>query len=267
LPGFYWYSPIRRAKPGTQVLLRHPTDRNREDGELQPLLVLGHFPAGRTMFLGLDSTWRWRRGFENRYLTPFWRQAVRWLALDRLKSGDRRHRLETTRSSYHLEERIVLDARVLDDDFRPSEEPTLTLTWSGPDGRPHELELALAGERPGVYRGGLQVERPGLYRAWIVGADNETVSSVEFDVLLPSRETADPSPDPQAMALLARKTGGLAVDLANIASVADELPGGEERREPISSHLEDAWDRLSTLLIALVLLSAEWILRKRVELV
>jgi hypothetical protein len=49
--------------------------------------------------------------------------------------------------------------------------------------------------------------------------------------------------------------------------LADEFPGDEERREPISSRLEDAWDNWTTLLIALGLLATEWILRKRAELV
>lgn len=266
LSGFYWYAPVRRAKPGTQVLLRHPFDRNAQDGELAPLLVLGHFPAGRTMFLALDSTWRWRWNYENRYLAPFWRQAVRWLALGRLKSGDRRYRLEATRAAYSLEERVVLDARILDQDFNPSREATQTVRLRGPDGRSRELELSRVDERPGIYRTGLQLDLPGLYRAWIE-VDGKRVSAAEFEVRLPSRESADPSPDPEAMRILARKTGGAALDLVNLADLADEFPGGEERREPISSRLEDAWDRFSTLLLALVLLAAEWILRKRVELV
>ena len=57
------------------------------------------------------------------------------------------------------------------------------------------------------------------------------------------------------------------VGLARIASLRDEFPGDEERREAISSRLEDAWDRWATLLLALGLLSTEWILRQRFELV
>jgi len=99
-----------------------------------------------------------------------------------------------------------------------------------------------AGGKSGVYRAGLQVDRPGLYRAWIERNGNR-VAAAEFEVLLPSRENADPSPDPEAMRLLASKTGGRAVDLANWAELADEFPGGDERREPISSRLDDAWDQ------------------------
>ena len=274
LRGFYWYLPVQKEKPGTEVLLRHPEDRSVQTGDNVPLLVAGHFPAGRTLFLALDSTYRWRYHYGDRYLETFWRNAIRWLALGRLKSGDRRYRLETTRSSYDLEDRVVFEARVLDEDFRPSTKPAQKIFWSGPEGTPDELELPLVKDRPGVYRGGLLVDRPGIYRAWIeaevrqgLEMRRQRVSPTEFEVLLPSRENADPSPDPEALALLASKTGGRSLDLANVRRLAEEFPGDEERREPISSRLEDAWDNWSTLLVALGLLSAEWILRKRAELV
>jgi hypothetical protein len=266
LRGFYWYAPVKKAKPGALTLLRHPWDRSPQTGESYPLLVLGYYPAGRTMFLGVDSTWMWRFHYGDRYHEAFWRNSIRWLALGRLKSGDRRYRLETSRTSYDLEDRVFLEARVLDEDFRPSQRGTQQVYWSGPDGQTQELELALTPDRPGVYRGGLQVDRPGLYRLWIE-TDGQRVTATEFEVVLPSRENADPSPDPEDMRLLASKTGGRAIALANTAALADEFPGGEERREPISSRLEDAWDTWTTLLLALGLLSAEWILRKRVELV
>ena len=97
--------------------------------------------------------------------------------------------------------------------------------------------------------------------------DGEPPATTEFEVSLPSLETADPSPDPEALAALARLTSGEALHLAELERLLETFPGGEERREPVSTSLEDAWDDWSTLLIALGLLSAEWILRKRVELV
>ena len=266
LRGFYWYSPVDKAKPGALTLLRHPTDRNPQTRELYPLLVLGYYPSGRTMFLAVDSTWMWRYHYGDRYHETFWRNAIRWLALGRLKSGDRRFRLATSRATYDLEDRIFLEARVLDEDFRPIKRPTQIIHWSGPDGVPQELTLTLSPDRDGLFRGGLQVDRPGLYRTWMTN-NGQRVSSAEFEVVLPSRENADPSPDPAAMRILALKSGGKALGLANVRELAEELSGGEERREPVSSRLDDAWDNWTTLLIALGLLSTEWILRKRVELV
>ena len=264
LRGFYWYSPVSRAKPGAQVLLRHPTDRNNHG--LFPLLVTGYFPAGRTLFLGVDSTWMWRYHWGDRYHERFWRNAIRWLALGRLKSGDRRFRIESPRSTYDLDERVTLEARVLDEDFKPSQRPVQEALLAGPEGRAEPISLAQVPGREGSYRTAFEVERPGLYRAWIE-VEGKRLSSTEFEVVLPSRENADPAPDPALLSSLASMTGGTAVDLANLDELLAEFPGDEERREPISSKLEDAWDRWLTLIVALVLLSIEWVLRKRWELI
>lgn len=266
LRGFFWYSPVAKAKAGTTTLLEHPTAISTHSGKPYPLLVLGHYPQGRTMFMAFDSTWRWRYHFGNRYHEPFWRNAIRWLSLGRLKSGDRRYRLESSRTTYDLTDRIVLEARVLDEDFLPSQDASQKIQWAGPDNREHELTLGLSPGRAGLYHGALQVDAPGLYRVWMT-ANGQRVSATEFDVILPSRENDDPSPDPLAMGSLSERTGGRAMDLAQVGQMVDELPGDEERHQPVSSRLQDAWDTWSTLIVALGLLSLEWVLRKRVELV
>jgi uncharacterized membrane protein len=264
LRGFYWYFPVDRAKPGAQVLLRHPTDGNAHGR--YPLLVTGYFPAGRTLFLAIDSTWMWRYRYGDRYHERFWRNAIRWVALGRLKSGDRRCQLDALRPTYNLDERVTLEARVLDEDFRPSDRAIQEARLTDPDGTTSELVLTLVDGRPGLYRASFEVETPGLYHAW-VEIDGKRSASTEFEVVLPSRENADPSPDPQTMRAIASMTGGRAVELASIDDLAAEFPGDEERREAISSELVDAWDHWGTLALALALLSAEWVLRKRLELI
>ncbi len=265
LRGFYWYSPVEGAKPSSQVLLRHPTDQNRR-GDRYPLLVAGYYPSGRTLFVGVDSTYRWRFHYGDRYHERFWRNSIRWLALGRLRSGDRRFRLETPRTRYPLDERVPLVARVLDEDYRPSTRPSIEVRWSGPDGRVRELVLPASEARDGRYRASVQIERPGLYRAW-VEADGTQLTSTEFEVVLPSKESADPTPDPEALGALAVTTGGASTNLVGLASLLDEFPGSEERREPVSSNLDDAWDHWGTLVLALLLLAAEWIGRKRWDLI
>jgi len=218
------------------------------------------------MFLALDSTWMWRYRFGDRYHERFWRNAVRWLALGRLKSGNRRIRLDSLKARWSLEERITVEARVLDEDFRPAEDPAYEAWLKDPDGARTAIRLDKVERREGLYRSSFEVERPGRWSVTLE-RDGEPPATTEFEVSLPSLETADPSPDPEALAALARLTSGEALHLAELERLLETFPGGEERREPVSTSLEDAWDDWSTLLIALGLLSAEWILRKRVELV
>jgi uncharacterized membrane protein len=268
LSGFYWFSPVLRAKPGAQVLLRHPEEGNASGR--YPLLVAGWFPAGRTLFVGFDETWRWQYRYGTRYHERFWRNAVRWVALSRLRSGDRRVQLDALKARYDLDERVTLEARVLDEDYRPSERPEQSVRLTAPDGSSTHMDLQRVPERPGLYRANFDVERPGLYSASIdLAAESGGVhaATTVFEVTLPSRENADPSPDPQALGEVAALTRGKALDLAHVDELLAQFPGHEERREPISSELDDAWDTWGTLLLALALLSAEWVLRKRWDLI
>ncbi len=264
LRGQYWYSQVGRAKPGSQVLLRHPTEGGPHGRH--PLCVVGYHPAGRTMFLAIDSTWMWRYRFGDRYHGRFWRNTIRWLALGRLKGGDRRYHLDSVRSVYSLEERITLEARVLDEDFSPSDRPVQGLVLSDPDGTQTEISATKVPGRDGVYRHSMELGRPGLYQAWI-DFEGEQVASTEFELILPSRENADPSPDPEELGAVASISGGRSVSLAALPELFPEFPGGEERRDPISSRLDDAWDNWWSLLVVLSLLSVEWILRKRFQMV
>ncbi|MBK8180717.1 MAG: hypothetical protein IPK67_17850 [Planctomycetes bacterium] len=264
LSGMYWFAPVSRAKPGTQVLLRHPTLEN--SAGRYPLLVAGYFPSGRTLFVGFDETWRWCFHYGDTHHERFWRNAIRWLALGRLKSGDRRFRVEVARTSYTLGERAAIEARVLDEDFRPSAQPKQDVVASDPEGRESRLELPAVPGRAGVFRATLDADRLGAWRVWIEGAGTR-LASADFEVVLPSLENQDPSPDPGTLRELSALTGGKAVMLSDFQALFAQFPGGEERREPISSRLDDVWDRWTTLWIALALLAAEWILRKRWELV
>ncbi len=267
LRGYYWYFPVAGAKPGAQVLLRHPQQPLTGSPERDPLLVIGYHPSGRTLFLATDdSTWRWRYRYVHRYHERFWRNAIRWLALGRLREGDRRYALEPLRSRFDLDERVVLEARVLDEDFQPSSAPSQKARLQGPEGSPEDLELVAVPGRPGRFRADLRPDQPGRFQAWME-LNGERIAGAEFEVVLPSRENADPSPDPVALQTLARITGGLALSATDTTGLAEAFPGNEERREPISSELRDAWDHWGTLLLALGVLCVEWILRKRHELI
>ncbi|MBL8859995.1 MAG: hypothetical protein JNL28_15915 [Planctomycetes bacterium] len=264
LYGCYWFFPVARAKPGAQVLLRHPSASNAH-GRF-PLLVAGYFPAGRTLFTAIDETWRWRYRFGDRYHERFWRNSIRWVALGRLKSGDRRVQIDASKSSYDLDERVVLEARVLDEDYRPSERPAVPVRLQHPDGKTTDVTLGLLPERAGVYRTAFDVERSGTYSAFVEN-EGARVASVDFEVVLPSRENADPSPDPDTLKSLAALTKGRGETLPRVRELLDAFPGGKEQRQPISSELRDAWDHWGTLIAALILLTIEWVARKRLELI
>ncbi|MFT5059621.1 MAG: hypothetical protein ACI89E_002407, partial [Planctomycetota bacterium] len=150
--------------------------------------------------------------------------------------------------------------------YQPSELPTLEVQWQAPGKQPEAVEMLAIENDPGRYRLRRNVERVGTYQVWIE-QDGTRIASTEFDVILPSQETRDPSPDPATMQALAQITGGQALSITQGAALLQAFPGDQERRLPVASELTDIWDRFATLLAALFLFTLEWILRKRYELI
>ena len=213
-----------------------------------------------------DLTDNWRFHYGDTFHERFWRNAVRWLALGRIKSGDRRFKLEVARQEISIGESQVVEARLLDVDFRPSEQASAQVQVSTADNKQRTIDLSLTPGRAGVYRGSFTPSATGSVRLWLENG-TERAATTEFAVVLPSLEQAEPAPDRALMAEVALLGSGRAVELGRLSELDQEFPPGQERREPIYSRLDDVWDTWKTLLLALALLSAEWILRKRLELV
>src|SRR5262249_47352225 len=151
--------------------------------------------------------------FGTRYHERFWRNAVRWVALSRLRNGDRRVQIDALKARYDLDERVTLEARVLDQDYKPAEDAQQTARLTAPDGATSVVLLERVPDRAGLYRATFDLERPGLYSAAIdlaAESGGARVASTEFEVALPSRENADPSPDPQTLSAISSLSRGRA---------------------------------------------------------
>ena len=85
LKGFYWFSRVRKEKPGAQVLAVHPTERN--DHGAYPVIVAGTFGEGPVVFCGVDEVWRWFYLHGPKYAHQFWGNLVRFLGRARLYAG------------------------------------------------------------------------------------------------------------------------------------------------------------------------------------
>ena len=81
LPGFHWSATVSKTRPGSEVLAVH-SNYVTEWGKM-PILAVRQAGAGKSLYLGSDSAWRWRRGVEDKYHYRFWSQVVRWMAHNR----------------------------------------------------------------------------------------------------------------------------------------------------------------------------------------
>jgi hypothetical protein len=114
LPRHFW-GVVGRAKPAATTLA-YVADR-RDAGppaeNQSALIVKQNYGLGRVLFVGLDSTWRWRYRVGDLYHHTFWGAAIRWAASDKpLMTGNAFVRFGTPQPIYARDEEVQIVVRL-----------------------------------------------------------------------------------------------------------------------------------------------------------
>ncbi len=185
LPGFFWSAAVERSRPGSQVLAVHSSIRNSR-GRM-PLLVTRPAGAGKVLFMGTDSAWRWRRGVEDRYHYRFWSQVVRWMAHQRHLSQEDGIRMTWSPEAPEAGEKVYLQATVADPSGFPAEKGRVVADIAGPSGGTERIEFAMEPGGWGVFAAAWQPRASGDHRIALRSEANgrsmETTVSVEDPAL------------------------------------------------------------------------------------
>jgi hypothetical protein len=119
LAKLHWWAEGIRLQRAAEVLLVHPQRPDPDAGRPgvpdrggYPLFVQQFVGAGRSMFLGIDETWRWRFREDELRFNQFWIQTVRYLARSRLGRVELRVDRQTP---YRRGEPIKVTVRFPDD--------------------------------------------------------------------------------------------------------------------------------------------------------
>ncbi len=112
-----------RAKPGATALAgwQDPGDRTLplEERERRNVVIARHnYGFGRVLFVGLDSTWRWRFRADSLYHHRFWGQVVRWAADRPLSASNREVRFGTPQATYRPGDPVEVMAKFKDQSLR-----------------------------------------------------------------------------------------------------------------------------------------------------
>ena len=270
LPGWYWHADVAGLKPGAVALAA--ADGRAYGGGPTPLIVCGRYGPGRTLFVGSDDVWRWRRGEGEAYYDAFWLNAIRWLAGDRLAAASP-WRLTCDRRTYDPSQPVRLRLTT-----RETPPPTglgpiparVDVAGLGPLA---QVLLEPAGADAAVYEGAAYLDAlPGgpangggelkcSAAALVPGLRTETERpTCEFTVRRLDPEHAQIEADYGFLESLARESGGQMVRPAELLSLAAAIPDSGAR---IADDLiEPLWDTRLVLLLLVAMLAAEWAARK-----
>ncbi|MGQ9650131.1 MAG: hypothetical protein ACUVXJ_08470 [Phycisphaerae bacterium] len=265
LPGVYWHYPVSREKPVATVLLRHSNPQMRNAAGQHVLLATQFVGAGRTAFMAWSDTWRWRRAGD-RYFNRFWITLIRHLVEGKLLGGQKRGLIQPKKDQCSVGEAVSIEARLLDSKFSPLARDTVEMTVEAEGVPGHPVLLKAQPDRPGWYHGELTPTEIGVYQLRIDlpdrDAEDTTTIRGELRVGRSDLEFRRTALDRESLETLAAgSAGGRFFHLDEIDQLPSLIPA-RSVRIVITGRPTPLWDRWWALSVLVVLLSAEWALRK-----
>jgi hypothetical protein len=261
LPRLYWLAEIGQTKPAAQVLAEHPT-RTGANGQNLPVICMQYFGNGRVLMHATDETWRWRFRIGDVFFARYWVQSIRFLARSKL-AGRGGAELTVDRRQFRSGETAQMRLRFFDERIAPATDDGVTVVIEAAGQPRRRLTLhRIAGQRA-VFEGSLTNLVEGTYRLLLVqpAIDGNPVSA-QFTVVAPPGEFERVEMDRAALTAAAKATHGKFYTFAAADRLLDDLPAG--RPVPIDSLPPvPLWNRSWVLSLLLVLLIAEWVLRRR----
>lgn len=265
LQNVFWYLKGISVKPGAgEVLAEHPTDLG-PDGKKAPLLVAGRYGAGRTLFSAIDDSWRFRYYTGESVFDTYWVQQVRMLARGR-KLGQRLFTLAPGRTTYELGQTVNVSLRLLDGQAATRALERIDAEILADDGQVIRREqLSRRDDQPDTYVGNWPADRTGRQTVKVAyvptGVPGSTTGGeAAFDIIAPRLELADARTDRSALERLAGETLGKSLKLADVGQLPSLLPSVAKATAIESSR--PLWDAPVVMALFVLLITAEWVLRK-----
>jgi uncharacterized membrane protein len=261
LPPVTSVNRIGEPRPGATVLLAGTDTAGRGT---QPVLVYQRYGRGRSAALTIQDAWLWRMHADvpledTRHQTAM-RQLLRWLTAD---VPERAEFLALT-SQVGRGEPIAFDVEVHDAGWQPVNGASVTARLTAPSGTVREVTLDLVPGTDGLYRGAAPARESGEYAIEAVavsGGDTLTVEPAFARVGDVGREYFGAEMRAGVLRRIAAETGGRSYLPATVSSLPRDVvytERGITRTEQL-----DLWDMPIVFLLLVVLLSAEWGLRRR----
>ena len=257
LPALAASAPLGAARPGATILALTASP----DGGVFPVVAVQRYGQGRSMVFAGEASWRWKMMVPStdRSYEFFWRQTARWLSSSAPDAVSIR-----VPDAPEPGDAISVDVDARDASFAPVPDASIDATLTMPGGATQPIKMRHADPAGGTYTAVLGPEQAGLYRLHAEAKRGTTVLGTADRWMYvggADREFADPRLNEGFLRRVARTSGGRYVRAAE----ASKIPAWLQASVPQNASPErrDLWHEPWAFGFVIVLLSAEWILRRR----
>lgn len=254
-------APNIEAQPGAEVL----AELLAGNGRPLPWLVTRLYGAGRVIYLSTDQTWRWRYKVADRFHSRFWNQLISAAIQPPYSAGDNYVALGTDKIEYQPDESATIRARLRSAAGDPIGDSTVEALLISNDQVVARIPLQPDNPSRGTYRAQTGPLKRGDYSVRIraSGIDQDALQATTpiWVEAVDSSELDRISLDADSLRQIANEGGGVYLHESEAESILDKL-------EPLSSgQIVESdiliWQSFYWFIIVMVLLTAEWWMRKR----
>ncbi len=235
----------------------------------QPLVVFRQVGAGAVLYFGTDELWRWRFQVADLYHQRLWMQLGAWVAAPPFQIDQKKLSVGTDRLRYSPGETSEIRVRVRNDkgDIITDAQPRAYLLHDGNEVA--TLQLEADPTHVGVYRALTPPLKAGTYE--IAVAESPSAPRSDARLSLHVSDTGNPewatlTMNRMLLETMATNSGGrflreeqAATDLPNLLQTLD--------RKQVITKETILWSSWWWFGAAILLLTVEWLMRKRLKLV
>ena len=230
-----------------------------------PLILSGNFSGRRSIAVLARDIWKWKLQTAPKRLDlfdSFIINSLRWL-----RAGEEQKlvRVKTSKRNFSQGERIEFIGEVFDESLNPVSEAQVKIFISSDAGK---LETDMQNVGAGLYEGSIIINEPGDYKfsaeavvdGRVSGKDNGSFNVGEIDI-----EMINPVMNYSLLKLLSKDTGGeffFYDDYSALLNKLNELKINSSKEKIVTSEIF-LWSNTWMLVIAILLFSLEWFIRKR----
>ncbi len=261
LPQAYWSVEAAQVRSTARVLAEHPT-RTGSGGQKLPLIIVAYVPPGKVLWHATDETYRWRYRVGDALFARYWIQAIRYLSRAKLW-GQRGVELTADRNTYQAGMPVQLRVRFFDERLSPAADDGVTLLLTGSDPQRRQVKLRRSLESPAIFAATVNHLPLGTYRAGIAAPSLPTPPQpATFQIVAPPGETARREVDTDDLKKAAQISRGEFYQLSELDRLLDQLPPGRPVKVASLPPIP-LWNNWRVFTLYLILLTCEWLLRKR----
>jgi hypothetical protein len=257
LPALAASAPLGGPRPGATILAL----TTAPGGGIFPVVAVQRYGQGRSMVFAGEASWRWKMmaPSTDRSYEFFWRQSVRWLSSSAPEPVSIR-----VPDAPEPGDAIVIDVEARDASFAPVPEASIDATLTLPGGATQPITMRHADQGGGRFTAALGAEQAGLYRIHAEARKGTTVLGAADRWMYvggADREFADPRLNEGFLRRIARDSGGRYARAADASKVPSWLQ--ETVPQDAAPERRDLWHEPWAFALIILLLSLEWILRRR----